>query len=261
MPRNIVKTRAIVLRTMRMGETSRLVTFYSEEHGKLKATAKGARKPRSKFGAALDLMTEVQAVCYVKETRDVQTLSECSLLKPAPELSHSLERLSFGSAACELIDRLTIEGEPNQRLYQCLAGVLHGLAEVGPEQVESLFWYYQLRAAEALGYRPELRQCIACQSELIGPWLWFSAALGGGLCAACGQDNGVRMTGQSLTFLADLQGLKAYSVDVLPPAPPRRGEIRAALRGFLEYYGDERGRLRSLDFLDSLNRVESALAN
>ena len=157
MPRNIVKTRAIVLRTMRMGETSRLVTFYSEEHGKLKATAKGARKPRSKFGAALDLMTEVQAVCYVKETRDLQTLSECTLLKPAPELSHSLERLSFGSAACELIDRLTIEGEPNQRLYQCLAGVLHGLAEVGPEQVESLFWYYQLRAAEALGYRPELR--------------------------------------------------------------------------------------------------------
>ena len=261
MPHVIVKTRAIVLRTMRMGETSRLVTFYSVEHGKLKATAKGARKLKSKFGAGLDLMTEVQAVCYFKETRDLQTLSEVTLLKPAPELSHSLERLSFGSAACELIDRLTIEGEPNQRLYLCLAGVLHGLAEVGQEQVESLFWYYQLRAAEALGYRPELRQCVSCQSELIGGRLWFSAALGGGLCAACGQDNGVRMDGQSLNFLADLQALKAYSVEALPPAPLRRGEIRAALRGFLEYYGEERGRLRSLDFLDSLNRVESVLSN
>ena len=66
MPRTIVKTRALVLRTMRMGETSRLVTFYTQEQGKLKVTAKGARKPKSKFGAALDLMTEVQAVCYVK---------------------------------------------------------------------------------------------------------------------------------------------------------------------------------------------------
>lgn len=256
-----MKTRAIVLRTMRMGETSRLVTFYSMDYGKLKATAKGARKPKSKFGAALDLMTEVQAVCYVKETRDLQTLSECTLLKPAPELSHSLERLSFGSAACELIDRLTIEGEPNQRLYQCLAGVLHGLAEVEPEQIESLFWYYQLRAVEALGYRPELRQCVSCQSELSGPWLWFSAASGGGLCTACSQGNGVRMTDQSLIFLADLQDLKTYSINALPPAPPRRGEIRAALRGFLEYYGEEHGRLRSLDFFDSLNQVESARTN
>ena len=76
MPRNIVKTRAIVLRTMRMGETSRLVTFYSEEHGKLKATAKGARKPRSKFGAALVMMTEVPAVCNVKEVRSVRSLYE-----------------------------------------------------------------------------------------------------------------------------------------------------------------------------------------
>ena len=142
MPRTIVKTRAIVLRTMRMGETSSLVTLYAQECGKLKAMARGARKPKSRFGAALGLMTEVQAVCYVKETRDLQTLSECTLLKPAPDLSQSLERLSFGSAACELVDRLTIEGENNPRLYQCLSGVLHGLAEVEPEQVESLFWYF-----------------------------------------------------------------------------------------------------------------------
>ena len=52
MPRTIIKTRGIVLRTMRMGETSRLVTLYTEDYGKLKVTAKGARKPKSKFGAA-----------------------------------------------------------------------------------------------------------------------------------------------------------------------------------------------------------------
>ncbi len=258
MPRTIVKTRALVLRTMRMGETSRLVTFYTQEHGKLKVTAKGARKPKSKFGAALDLMTEVQAVCYVKETRDLQTLTECTLLVPPPDLAQSLERLSFGSAACELVDRLTIEGKPNIRLYQCLAGVLHGLAEVDQNQVEPLFWYYQLRVAEALGYRPELRHCISCRSELIGLWLWFSAALGGGICAACGQGNGVRIAGQSLNFLAGLQGLKTYGKDALPQAPPRSGEIRAALRGFLEYHGGKRSRLRSLDFLDSLSRLEPA---
>ena len=255
MPRTIVKTRAIVLRTMRMGETSSLVTFYAQECGKLKAMARGARKPKSRFGAALGLMTEVQAICYVKETRDLQTLSECTLLKPAPDLSQSLERLSFGSAACELVDRLTIEGEGNLRLYQCLSGILHGLAEVEPEQVESLFWYFQLRAAAALGYRPELRQCITCRRELVGPSSWFSAALGGSLCATCGPGNGVRLAQSSLRFLAILQGLRTYSKEALPQAPAQRGEIRMALRGFLEYHGGEHSRLKSLDFLDGLNRT------
>ena len=255
MPRTIVKTRAIVLRSMRMGETSSLVTLYAQECGKLKAMARGARKPKSRFGAALGLMTEVQAVCYIKETRDLQTLSECTLLKPAPDLSQSLERLSFGSAACELVDRLTIEGEGNPRLYLCLSGVLHGLAEVEPAKVESLFWYFQLRAAAALGYRPELRQCITCQRELVGPSSWFSAALGGGLCATCGPGNGARLAQHSLRFLAALQGLRTYSKDALPQAPSQRGEIRMALRGFLEYHGGEHSRLKSLDFLDGLNKA------
>ena len=254
MPHTIVKTRAIVLRTMRMGETSRMVTFYTEEYGKLKAMAKGARKLKSKFGAALDLMTEVQAVCYIKETREIQTLSECTLVKPAPDLAQSLERLSCGSAACELVDRSTIEGENNTRLYQCLVGVLSGLAEVDDDQVEPLFWYYQLRAAEARGYRPELRECISCQVELGGTWLWFSAALGGGLCSACGEGQGVRLAGESLRFLSDLQRLKRYRREALPSVPSRCGEIRAALRGFLDYYGGGRTRLKSLDFFDSLAR-------
>lgn len=252
MPRRIVKTRAVVLRSRRMGETSRLVTLYTEECGKLKATAKGARKPKSKFGAALDLMCEVQAVCYVRDERDLQTLSDCDVLRDHPRLAGDLERLCFGSAACELVDQLTIEGEPNGRLYQCLVGLLGALDEVAPEQVEPVFWYYQLRVSAALGYRPELTQCVSCRRELEGAWLWFSAAQGGGLCPACGQGHGVRMAGQSLRFLADLQGLRAYSKEAIRPAPERRGEIRAALRGFLEYHGGERGHLRALDFLEAL---------
>lgn len=255
MPRTIVKTRAIVLRTLRMSETSSLVTLYAREYGKLKAMARGARKPKSRFGAALGLMTEVQAVYYVKETRDLQTLSECTLLKPAPDVAQSLERFSFGSAACELVDRLTIEGESNPRLYQCLAGVLRGLAEVAPEQVESLFWYFQLRAAAALGYRPELRHCTTCQRELGGPASWFSAALGGSLCTTCGPQNGVRLAPRSLRFLAGLQGLRTYSRETLPQAPAQRGEIRMILRGFLEYHAGEHSRLKSLDFLDGLNKA------
>lgn len=254
MPSRIVKTRAVVLRTRRMGETSKLVTLYTEDEGKLKATAKGARKPKSKFGGALELMTEVQVVCYLRDERELQTISDCDALRAFPELLKDLERLSFGSAACELIDRLTVERDPNRRLYRCLAGVLAGLEEVGDRQVEPLFWYFQLRAAEALGYRPELLHCTSCRALLAGEWLWFSAALGGGLCARCGgAAGGIRVAGDSLRLLAGLQGLSAYQPEAMPPAPARRGEIRSMLRSFLEYHGGQHSHLKSLDFLEAIN--------
>ncbi len=261
MRRSIIKTNAIVLRSRRMGETSRLATLFTEEFGKLKATAKGARRIKSKFSSALDLMAEVQIVCYMRDTRELQTLSECLLLSEPPVFGADLERFSLANAALELVDGLTIEGEPNARLYRCLRGVLIGLTEVDIEQVESLFWYYQLRVLDALGYTPELRQCVGCRRELAGAWLWFSAAQGGGMCASCGAGNGTRLPGESLLFLAQLQTLRTYSKEAMPAAPSQRGEIRAALSAFFDYYGSGRGHLRSLHFLDSLRRQQSALGS
>ncbi len=280
MGRQIVKTLAVVIRTRRMGETSKLVTLYSEEFGKLKVTAKGARRPKSKFGAALEVMTEVQAVCYLREDRELQILSECDVLQSFPALLRDFRRLSFASAACESVDRITIEQEPNQRLYRCLTGVLPALEEVEPEQIESLFWYFQLRLAEALGYRPELSGCVSCNAALSGCEApYFSAGLGGGLCSDChraeavpeddgylagaaiggdthesararySRSGGHRVAGDSLGFLARLQNIRTYRKEAIPPEPPGCGEIRAMLGGFLEYHGGAGCRLKALEFL------------
>ena len=259
-----------------MGETSKLVTLYSEEFGKLKVTAKGARRPKSKFGAALEVMTEVQAVCYLREDRDLQTLSECDVLQSFPALLRDFPRLSFASAACESVDRIAIEQEPNQPLYRCLTGVLAALEEVDPKQIESLFWYFQLRLAEALGYRPELSGCVSCDAALAGCEApYFSAGLGGGLCSDChraevvqedesyrwegasdgepwarySRNGGHRVAGDSLGFLARLQNIRTYRKEAIPPQPSGCGEIRAILGGFLEYHGGAGGRLKALEFL------------
>ena len=252
MPRLIVKTQAIVLRTRRLGESSKLVSLFSEDYGKLKAVAKGARKPKSKFGSALDLMNQVQVVCYLKPDRDLQTLSDCDVVRSAHVLLADLERLSLGSAACELIERLTLEGESNKRIYRCLAGVLQGLQEVEANQVEPLFWYFQVRVAEALGYQPQLDRCAACRQPLTDSWLWFSPAAGGGMCSTCGQTAGHRVAGDSLRFLASLQRMPAYRAEAVPATPARAGEIRTMLRYFLEYHSSGQGRLKSLDFLESV---------
>lgn len=265
MARVIAKTQGVVLRTRRMGETSKLVTLYTEGYGKLKVTAKGARRPKSKFGGALEPLVEVQVVCYVRDDRDLQTLTDAEVVRVYASLSRDLERLSYASAGCEMVERLTIEHEPNLRLYRCLTGLLGGMEEVAPGQIESLFWYFQLRAAEALGYRPELGQCLSCSEPMSQvPWARFDPAAGGGLCPACAAAAGAgegaappgqgarRLSGESARFLALLQSIRAYSCDALPPTPENRGEIRSLLRGFFECHAGHSGRLRALDFLESI---------
>ena len=63
------------------------------------------------------------------------------------------------------------------------------------------------------------------------------------------------MAGDSLCLLAGLQGLRAYQREALPPAPPRRGELRSILRSFLEYHGGQHSHLKSLDFLESVAKM------
>jgi DNA repair protein RecO (recombination protein O) len=253
MGRRIVRTRGVVIRTRRLGETSKLVTLYTAEHGKLKVTAKGARRPRSRFGAALELFSEVQAICYLRDERELQTLSDCDVIAAHEGLLPALERLAYASAACELVDGLTIEGEPNTRLYQCLTGMLQGLEEVEPPQLEPLFWYFQLRVAAAMGFRPELDQCVVCRRPLAGTGWWFSAPQGGAVCQDCGPADGIRMAESNLRLLAGLHRLRGYRRELVPAAPERPAEVRAALRGFLEYHGGARGPLRALEFLRALD--------
>ena len=257
----------MVLRTRRQGETNKLVTLFTEDHGKLRVMANGARRPKSRFAGCLEVGWSVRIACSLRDDRDLHTLAEAELIRSRPALVADLRRLSYGAAACEVVDRLTIEHEPGRRLFRCLTGVLGGLEEVRETQLEALFWYYQLRVAEALGYRPELGACVLCGSPAKGDSAWFSAALGGGLCGRCSRsDEGGpgefggprRVASDSLRLLEALQGLPAYSREAIPQAPPAlTGEIRSLLRGFLEYHGGTKGRLRSLEFLDTLTKDEA----
>jgi DNA repair protein RecO (recombination protein O) len=70
----IVKTEAIVLKTMKYRDTSKIVTLFTKNYGKLSAVAKGARDRNLRFGSALDSLSHVQVVLYKKEGADLHLL-------------------------------------------------------------------------------------------------------------------------------------------------------------------------------------------
>lgn len=153
----IIRTEAIVLRSIDYGETSEIVTLFTREKGKLAVMAKGARRSGSRFGSSLQPTSYSQVVFYYKSSRSVQTLTESSHVRPFHGISRDLTTLSYGLRIVELAYALMQEQEENHVVFNLLVEVLERLSRT-PNRIENLFYFFQLRFASILGFAPDVRR-------------------------------------------------------------------------------------------------------
>ncbi|PSQ80723.1 MAG: DNA repair protein RecO [Bacteroidetes bacterium QS_8_68_15] len=132
----IIRTEAVVLRSIDYGETSQIVTLFTRKKGRLAVMAKGARRTKSSFGSTLQPMAYTQVVFYYRDTRGLQTLSESAHLKPFLDLR-----------------RLTEEEDAQPSLFDLLAASLRAL-DAASERPANVLPYFQLRLAGVLGFAP-----------------------------------------------------------------------------------------------------------
>ena len=252
----ICRTEGIVIRGFKMSQTSKVVLLFSREYGKLRLAAKGARRPKSKFGASLEPMTWGTFLFSKRENRDLQTLTEGDITYTFNEIKQSYRRLVCASSVCELLDHMTEDGDPNPLLFSVVLDVLRWMETVPENRLEVPLWYFQLKAASALGYRPHLSGCVRCGNRLSGDRVWFSPLLGGALCEKDRED-GVALKQTTVHFMEHLQIHRADRVDLDQFEIVDRRELNRALRGFLMHHIENRRRVRSLDFWDQMMAAES----
>lgn len=154
----IIRTDAVVLRTMRYGESSRIVTLLTREKGKVGTLAKGARRTKSRFGGALQPMAYVQVVLYFREQRGLQTLTEASYIETHSRVTQNLTHISVGLRLIELVSALLPEGEPNPSVFNLLVTTLRALDETEEAFAPNLLPFFQLRLAIVLGFAPAVRK-------------------------------------------------------------------------------------------------------
>lgn len=184
----IVKTDAVVLKSMRYRDTSKIVTFYTRAFGKLSGIAKGAREGRSKFGASLEPMTEVSLVLYKKEQRDLQLISQCDIISPFKHLHSDIDRMPHAMAVMELLHQLTHSEEENPALYALLVETLNAV-ETAPGNIRNVVYGFELRFASLFGFTPVFDRCSHCGKMLDGPGsrpvVYFRIDRGGIWCEDC----------------------------------------------------------------------------
>lgn len=149
----LVHTEAIVLRSVPYKETTRMVTLYTLELGKVTILARGAQSIKSPFGATLQLLSHINAILYTRPTRSIQILSDCSHIAIYPEISDNLERLAIGQHICELMLSLTEEGQNSPEIFQLLVKTLGALNTQDMDAIVVKLCF-QLQFTSLLGFAP-----------------------------------------------------------------------------------------------------------
>jgi DNA repair protein RecO (recombination protein O) len=201
------KAQALVIRATDFSETSRIVTLWTRELGKVRALAKGGRRLRSSFECSLDLLTVCDIVVLRKSSGSLDLLTEARVRERFAPLRHDLAALYGGYYIGELLGDWSQDYDPHPQVYDAALAALRDLGK--PEQLTGpCIAHFELVLLRELGYGPALEACAGCTRELEGRPLAFSAAGGGVLCPDCQATQRERRalataTWQALRRLAD----------------------------------------------------------
>lgn len=237
----IVRTEAFVLHWFRYGETSLICRLLTCDRGLVPVIAKGARRPKSRIGAALAPFRRLGVTYFDKPGREIQTLTEVELLAEHAGVASSLERLEAAGSWFRFLRAVVPEGVPAETLFTLAETALARLEETPAHRVDRWEAYHRAAAVEVLGLGPAIDQCSACGRELPdgGP-LAFALEEGGTVCATCAaaRPGSTPLASEEFALLhlylhPDYTLLAALADGV--EAEPR---VRRLIRRFVAYHAD-----------------------
>jgi DNA repair protein RecO (recombination protein O) len=156
----LYRTQGIVIGRRALGESDRLVDFYTRDHGRLRGVAKSARRTRSRFGSALELFTLGELVFFDTGRSELVRIDHFDIVHPFVRVREHLERLGQGAWVVECLTRLTPDRDSQPALFGLTLRSLRALdAGARPQRVASCF---ALRAVDLLGHRPRIDRCVEC---------------------------------------------------------------------------------------------------
>lgn len=245
----VYNTQAIVLNKAELGEADRILTLYTPHLGKLKAVAKGVRRPESKLGGHVELLNWSKMLLACGQNLDI--ISQSQTIESFLPLHDDLQRLSYAFYVAELVDRFTPQRDENFPVFRLLLDTLHQLCQSCDGEL--ILRYFELRLVDYLGYRPQLQQCLNCHSPL-RPAAHFFTPSGGVLCPHCAHQEAIiyPLSLNALKVLRFLQSSDFTAITRLRLSPDLSGELRQIMQGYISYLlGRE---VNSAQWLDRLRR-------
>ena len=244
----LVKTTAITLKSRKWGEADRIVTVYARNLGKIRAVARGARRPKSRMGGALEPLTLCELNLFEKSGDSLYRVSQVDLIEPFIKFREDLTMMAAAARMANVVGAVTPDGDPDPHLFDTLEQGLRSLVVSDDAALTALL--FQIRLLGLTGFRPQTDHCAACgkTKEIQDPQ--FSPASGGLVCVTCASRQRVPclpLSRGSLAFLQQALRLAPEMVTRLKAAGQVRGEVEDAIESYVTVVAGKR--IPPVDFL------------
>ncbi len=187
---SLEKADAIVIRQVDFSESSRVVTVFSREFGKLSALAKGAKRLKGPFDAAIDVLSRCRIVFIRKSSGTLDLLTEARLVSRFTPPGTDLTSLYGGYYVADLLNGLTEDYDPVPEVFDLTTNTLSKLTSTDHDSLQSVV-EFEVGILRLSGLMGSLTECTVCGESVTPPGQPPSAKFahwvsqGGLLCTNC----------------------------------------------------------------------------
>lgn len=241
------QSEAIIIRKIKLGEADRIITLFTPHLGKIRAVAKGVRRPKSRMSGHLELLTYSRV--DLVHGRNLDTVIGSETINGFLPLKTDLDLSAQALYITELVEQFTVENSENYPLFELLLDTLDKLQS--EENREMLVHYFEMHLLSRTGYRPELMHCVLCKKPLEPVMNAFSMNSGGMLCDVCAANRYCfPVSVNTLKVLRLLQSDDYATIRRVKLTSDIALELNTVLRNYIRYLLEQE--VKSTDFMDSL---------
>ena len=227
-----LQTESIVLKVYDFGEADRIFTLLSPLNGIIRVVAKGIRKPKSRMGGHIDVMSKVNA--YISLGENLSNLSQVEIIDNYSLLKKDLSVISIGFYLLELCEKFSVENDPNNDIYQHLSLTLDLLLSSSNKNI--LIRWFEINLLIISGFLPELYTCLISGEKLSEGDHLFSS-INGGLVDkkfATSTDNYILMDKNSIKSLRFLSNNLWSDVEKIKIPNNSLEKLRIVMRKYIQ---------------------------
>jgi DNA repair protein RecO (recombination protein O) len=244
---SLLKTQAVVLKSINLGESDKIITIFTDKLGKVDVVAHGARKPKNKFMASTQMFCYGEYVIY--RGKNLYTLNESQIIESFQKIIMDLDKLSYASYFAELIDILNEKESRNTSMLALLLKTLYILLH-DEVYLPLLKVVVDFKAISLAGYLPQVFSCVKCKSK--DNLIYFSIKDGGVVCSKCNLDDSLyKIDTEALYFLQILKNIKLENLRDIKYNERTLCYIQNTILQYIKFYTNKE--FKSINLLKKLN--------
>jgi len=247
------KDLGIILKSQDFLETDRILTILTKKGGKIRAIARGIRRPTAKLAGSLEPFSLSQ-ICFIEGRKDLDIIVGAEIVKSFKDIRDNLKKTAAVYYMVELIDKLIGEKEKSSPIFWQLKKTLDKINTVKKPNIELLVDYFIINILSILGYHPELKICQGCHKQFTPKTKknYFSFKAGGIQCWRCANDDFQAMP-ISLENLKILKIFLDYDIDIVDKILPKNQlELSQIIERYAEFILERK--INSSRFLKHINQ-------